>query len=144
MSKELKTMAKMHSQESAHWTGMSKAFGEMAANCSEMHKEAMGDGEESGHAKNASCCTKMQKMASAHATWHSERAEQCAKAASDELEKRGDSIVPDGISRVTPDMPSVRAVPRAGQRTPAAVPVAPQFQKFLETEDGEEQSLLSR
>ena len=82
-----------------------------------------------------------KSAAAAHeaaAATHDEMCNECAKAAEGYLNK----LVPDGISRVTPTAPGHTLVPRSGQKTPAATPVAPQFQKFIETGDSEEESLL--
>jgi hypothetical protein len=82
-----------------------------------------------------------KSAAAAHeaaAAQHDEMCNECSKAADGDLNK----IVPDGVSRVTPNGPGIRMVLRAGQQEPPAVPLAPQFAKFLETEDSEEESLL--
>jgi hypothetical protein len=134
---EMKHAAGTHAQESAHWTGVAKSCGQKA----KIHA-GMGDGEDDGHMQLAACYEKDQKQAEAHAAFHASQAGECTKAAaSDDLEKL-DRIVPDGVSKVTPTAPGIRMVPRAGQQVPTAVPVAPQFHKFIETEDSEEQSLL--
>jgi hypothetical protein len=137
---EMKNKAGTHAQESAHWTGVAKSCGQKA----KIHA-GMGDGEGDDHMKLAACYEKDQMQAEAHAAWHASQAEKCTKAAAtDDLEKRDDRIVPDGVSKVTPNAPGITMVPRAGQRVAAAVPLAPQFQKLVEVEDGEEQSLLLR
>jgi hypothetical protein len=143
MSKEMKHMAGTHAQESAHWSGMAKLFGQMADNHREMHKDAgFGEGEKSAHMTNAECCEKAQKQSDAHAAWHETQADKCNKIAAADFEKR-DQIVPDGVSRVTPTIPGLTAVPRHGQREmPANVP--PQFAKLVSTSDEEESSLISR
>jgi hypothetical protein len=77
-----------------------------------------------------------------------EAAEKCKKAADDELGKNtGDlakrlerlenTIIPTGISRVTPNAPGVTAVPRAGSRPmPSEKPNVPiQFEKLVSIEE---------
>jgi hypothetical protein len=77
-----------------------------------------------------------------------EAAEKCKKAADDELGKNtGDlakrlerlenTIIPTGISRVTPNAPGVTAVPRAGGRPmPSEKPVVPvAFEHLVKVEE---------
>ena len=50
----------------------------------------------------------------------------------------GNTIVPTGVSAVTPNRPGISAVPRGGQPTPAAKPNVPdQFQKLVAIDDEE-------
>jgi hypothetical protein len=109
------------------------------------HHRAMVSCHQSAMSKEAVAGDPMHEFhksaAAAHetaATQHDEMCNECSKAADGDLNK----IVPDGVSKVTPNAPGIRMVPRAGQQVPPAVPLAPQFAKFLTTEDEEEASLL--
>jgi hypothetical protein len=48
----------------------------------------------------------------------------------------GDKVIPDAISRVTPTLPGLRAVPRAGQQAVPEKPNVPlEFEKLVSVED---------
>lgn len=94
--------------------------------------------DESAHAH-------LQAIADEHAAaaqFHKEACEACMKAASADLEKANQlEPFPRGLATVTPTVPHLRAVPRAGA-APLGTPVAEHLKSVIgSTEDDEERSL---
>ncbi len=74
----------------------------------------------------------------AAAAVHDAFKEACAKAASDDLNKI--QPLPHGLSRVTPDNPNVRAIPRYGQKPVAkADDLDPEFAELVKVQTGDEE-----
>lgn len=65
--------------------------------------------------------------------------EDCAKASRDEMAKRGNELVPSGVSIVAPDRPNIRAVPRYGQ-SEVKMTVAPELVKILGLDEADQNS----
>lgn len=80
------------------------------------------------HAEYASHHERMAQL-------HKKAAELCAKAIDVvDLSKRGNELQPSPVSRVTPDIPNLRAVPRIGA-APIPKPNVPQeFEKVFSVE----------
>jgi hypothetical protein len=69
------------------------------------------------------------------AQFHADCSERCAKAADADMNK----MLPTSISAVVPDHPSVRAIPRFGQKSvPGSPNVDPLFARLVEHPDTEQ------
>jgi hypothetical protein len=83
--------------------------------------KALNEGQAEDWAGMAQTCAECAKDVGAEMMSHK------AAGMGDDL----DELEPSPISRVTPDVPHVRAVPRFGQRIPENVPVDPVFEKVF-------------
>jgi len=140
-------LAEHHMRKSEHHKSMASHFEKLASHFS---KSGAAEREKETKGICDALAGEHEEMSQHHAEmaeYHSAQMEECSKAADGDLQKRNlDAIVPDGVHRVTPTPPSVRAVPRAGMAPIADKPNVPaQFEKLVSVEwDEEESSLLRR
>jgi hypothetical protein len=129
-----------HTVKAEHHDKMSDSHAALAALHKKRHAATM-DGTHAEIASQHETHAGLHKAHAGHhrgeADFHRAQAAACAKAAATAFEKRGNEIVPDGISRVTPDAPTdgLRAVPRIGAAVPQKPTVPLDFEKAFAVEN---------
>jgi len=148
----------VHKADAGMWKDVHDHFKKVAGIHREMHKaDGFGENEDGHHKQLADEHDKLAEKAAAHAEHHLTAAEKCGKAAGDDLGKSapndldgaieraflkffGDRVRPSNVSLLAPP-PSLRAIPRAGQKVVPAGAQAPsvpmEFEKVFSTEDGD-------
>lgn len=126
------TMSKHHDALATAMHGLAKSFSKAAKD------------DENEHSKKFSALARAHEGAVAEhqrlAEFHGEQKEACAKAAEGDLAK----LVPSSVSRITPDNPQFRVVPRAGQRPIADAATVPlEFQRLFKVDEDDEMNSLA-
>jgi hypothetical protein len=132
-----KNFAEHFREKSSHHQAVAKSHEEHASLHDELHKSTGVKTHKdfaTRHRADAAVHKSMAGHYSEQADHHAGKAEDCAKAADDQMNK----LAPTAVSGVTRDNPNIRAVPRPGQREPAKANVPVEFQKLFTVEDEEE------
>jgi hypothetical protein len=135
-------LAEGHEKSKTHHLEMEKHHREMAKLHHALHKAiGMAADQDGPHAQLAMHHYDIADLHKAKAAYHAGAADACMKGVDSDFEKRANQLEPSPISRVTP---GVRAVPRAGQREPAKLNVAPEFEHLFKIDDAEEERSVTK